>query len=183
MYLHFVLNTVFSYSIHTVHFLGVPNVQNCRLFYMSCWLQCLNSELCNLSSHWPMVCKAFSVWRRTNFSLEISIWLILITFGSRQVGNGCWRPNLCPTSIRHNVCVHCDDLPGSWGGQQVHWGVLMPSSAKQGSWAMLPGSLQHAEEFWGFLTQPHTGQQQAGAKLHVGTATAGKGYGHLQKSF
>lgn len=41
-------------------------------------------------------------------------------------------------------------------------------------------SLHHAEESRGFLMQPHTGQQQAGAKLHTGTAT---GYGHLQKSF
>lgn len=146
-----------------------------------------------------MVFKAFSGRGRTNFSLEITVWLILIIFGARQVGNRCWRPSFRPTSIERSVCVRCD-LPGSRGGQPGHRqrASQLLGNAKNPSailsWAgvvsaALPGSLRWAEVFGGYpdaapcCHSPTASGSQADAELWSGTATALAGYGHLQNCF
>lgn len=119
-----------------------------------------------------MVLKAFSGWGRTNFSLEITIWLIWNTSGTRQVGNHCRKPNLYPTSIERSVCVCCN-LPGSWGGRQAHWGACAsrllgnpkPCCYPQLSWAAKQLCLEACSgqrSAGASLMQPHTGQQQTG---------------------
>lgn len=159
MYLNFALNALYSYSTHKFHFESVPNCQNCRLNYVSCRLsvsiesfvpdipltsgsqgffrmrkdkfQPGNNHLTHLKyiwnqASWKSLPKTKSL---SNFHRAQCLCMLQPT---RELGRtACSLGSLC--------------IPAPWKPQ-----TLLLSPAELGSQAALPGSLQWAEERWGF---------------------------------